>query len=103
MSESARLNLRLPHHLRQMLDGAAERHGRTASEEARIALELHTHYALRLDVRARAPYLRDLLDSGEAFEDFARQVEADTAALEVLAYRRPPTTADLRRLAAATN
>lgn len=89
MADGSRLNLRVPDHVREMILGAAQRHGRTLIDEARVALELHAHRALRIDVRARAPYLLDMFQSDEAFDDFARQVEQDTAALEVIAYRLP--------------
>ena len=98
-----RVAIRIPTYLDTMLAGAAERHGRNPSAEARVALELHAHRALLLDVRDRSPAIMEMLEGDEdAFTKFAEQVEADTAALEVLAYRKQPIV-DLRRTAAASN
>lgn len=97
------LSLRVPEYLIEMVEGAAERHGRPRATEMRIAIELHVHRALLLDCRDRAPALLEMVDGDEdAFARFAQQVEGDTAALEQLAYRKP-TTVDRRRQSAAMN
>jgi len=100
---SKRLVVRIPEHLETMLAGAADRHGRGVAAETRTALELHCHRALQLDCRERSPALLATLDGDEdAFTAFAAQVEQDTAALEVLAYRKP-SIVDIRRGSAAMN